>query len=818
MDVILTIKPLRCTHTFGAAPCQAVLGAGETAAHKCYNTRTTCRDLDNINLVEDDTALIFSTRLEDRPDAIQDGISPTISEAKIQSGTLEFEGVASENRATLTLIDETTLVEVDDPYRLERDNCGGSRWGRLLERDRLLHSYSASLRFKEPDESVWIETNWFVAAIQYPVNGQVEVSLTDPVTRRLSQPYPKAASKSLSAAANKTSAALPGVILGADDGDYWRVNSEIVKRNGSNFTRGQLGTEAKDHKIGDSVTPVEVIPATGDAPWHEAFVALLADALPGVTDAADIASKAAATAAMKVAMIIHRVEPLQETLAQLCMAGQVGIYFDIFTGTMRHRPTTLFETPDAIINAADVIDRPPSIKTLVSQQRTRSSYRYRLSDPTDNRSYRRRALAVDLSSEGSLGYEVGDSIENQYAGTGDAAAARRVQRYARLPRSVDIVVPARKFVRPPAEDNAIAELGTIVALNYPESLQGVDGCEITLVTSVKQFSIDLIRGKLSLRLWSLNLLEYTPLPGTPEDPGGAGTISVFITHSAEDVDLFNLAGQPFVEDLTIAVTISDGVIIGGVGQEAMRIAGFPAGTIIEITTPGQVWIVGSAGVGADGGTGLYVNGDYDISFEGTFQMTGGGGAGGNGSKAATTHDEISVANNIPGVGGIGGGYRAGAITLPGGGGGGGGVGFPPGDSGDGVQGGRDGTSSGDIDVSLYFSGEDGGDAGDGAGYGSKFGGGGGGGGGGSYSRIHFLDEDGDEEYIDGVDGGDAAGRQGGSRWPGPPDNPSYTYAYHLAGAGYDGGIHFLNAGDVATIDQSAATIKCGSLNVVIATG
>ena len=805
MDVLLTIKPLRCTHTFGAAPCQAVLGAGETAVHKCYNTRTTCRDLDNINLVEDDTALIFSTRLEDRPDAIQDGISPTISEAKIQSGTLEFEGVASENRATLTLIDETTLVEVDDPYRLERDNCGGSRWGRLLERDRLLHSYSASLRFKEPDESVWIETNWLVAAIQYPVNGQVEVSLTDPVTRRLSQPYPKAASKSLSAAANKTSAALPGVILGADDGDYWRVNSEIVKRNGSNFTRGQLGTEAKDHKIGDSVTPVEVIPATGDAPWHEAFVALLADALPGVTDAADIASKAAATAAMKVAMIIHRVEPLQETLAQLCMAGQVGIYFDIFTGTMRHRPTTLFETPDAIINAADVIDRPPSIKTLVSQQRTRSSYRYRLSDPTDNRSYRRRALAVDLSSEGSLGYEVGDSIENQYAGTGDAAAARRVQRYARLPRSVDIVVPARKFVRPPAEDNAIAELGTIVALNYPESLQGVDGCEITLVTSVKQFSIDLIRGKLSLRLWSLNLLEYTPLPGTPEDPGGAGTISVFITHSAEDVDLFNLAGQPFVEDLTIAVTISDGVIIGGVSQEAMRIAGFPAGTIIEITTSGQVWIVGSAGVGADGGTGLYINGDYDISFEGTFQMTGGGGAGGRGSTARAA-PEVSL--GVAAAGGYGGGYRAGAITLPGGGGGGGGGGGNPGDGGDGAIGAEDGFSPAPVTASS------GGDAGDGAAHGAKYGGGGGGGGGGAFYGIAPIVG---LTSLGGIAGSNAAGRIGGAAND-PADNETITVvAFNPAQGGYDGGIHFLNAGGVATIDQSAATIKCGSLNVVIAT-
>ena len=924
MQVILTIKPQRCTLRFGEGPCTAALADGEPTQHKCYNTRTTCRDLPNIALVADDRSVVFTTDSAPRQEVIEtqdqaviypdrhaarvstsvdsnneiiwtpasavliagsgysavyesgvllfiigepgippdysyepasdltglisraprdpDDITPfdpagtaypntpqyisfderydrelifqsvpAITSATIQSGLLEFEGVASENKATIHLSDETTLVDVDDPYSNERANCGGSRWGRLLDRDRLLQTAAATIQFKENDDDDWITTQWLVADITYPRNGSVVLKLTDPVTRKLAQPYPPEQSKALSADVDETSGTLP-VAVGADESEYWRIGSEILRVANNNWQRAQLGTIATDHSNGDSVSPVRVF---DEAPWHTAFKQVVDDALPGVTDADDINSKAQATQDMKVRVIAHRAEPFKTMLAQVCQAGQCAVYYDMFTGTLRHRPTTIFEEPDAHINASDILSQPPVIQTLVKAQKTRASYRFKLSNPTDNRSYTRHALAVDVDAEARLDYQVGDTLENQYAATGDAAAARRVQRYAELPIEASMAVDAMQYAKPRENGGgAICELGELVSMNYPESYQGVDGCVTTFNGHIKQFAIDLIKGRMSIKLWALSSLA---------DAGGASnTINVSITSNATDVDLFNLAGQPFVEGLTINVLITHEVVIGGVTADAFTIAGFAAGTIINIICEGECWIIGAAGKGGGGGSarerpaeiiarrghwsgerdggngeggtrGIYITGDYEINFTGIFFVWAGGGGGGGGG----TYLIASVSDRAPGgAGGWAGGFRLGQIFLPNGGGGGGGAGDDTGGSaGIALIGTVAGFRAGD---DGDHGGPDGGIGGNASQFTALHSGAGAGAGGVSSNSS------------DGSGGHNAIGITRGLR--------ASTSWYNDSGDGANGNYHFHNRNGNATIDQSAATITCGDFDVVIYAG
>ena len=897
MQVVLTIKPKRCILRFGIGNCQAVYASGETAQHKCYNTRTTCRDLPNIELVPDEQSLVFTTdnverreviesRLENLPTAATDdahdvrfrlasdgvlrvGVRigggaeddpvyesgvlvgnvssglltaifgpgepdvpprdssnitpadlpgvlgyittsqlvervvaysvPAIKSALIQSGMLAFEGLASENKAVINLNDETTIVDPDDPYSDERANCGGSRWGRLIARDKLLHSATATLEFKEVGDTVWTLTHWQVESITEPRNGIVVLKLTDPITRKLKQPYPPEQSKALAADTTESSTAMP-VVVADDEPEYWRIGSEILRFNNNAWQRGQLGTEAAEHSNGDSVSPVRVF---DEKPWHEAFKEVLDDAVPDITDADDIDTKAAATHGMKVRVIAHRAEPFKDTLAQLCMAGQCAIYYDIFSGRLRHRPTTIFELPDATIGQDDIIGEPPLIQTLVKLQRTRASYKFKLSNPTDNRSYTRHAVAVDGDAEARLGYEMGDVLENQYAVSGDAAAARRIQRYADLPIEAAMVVDASEYTKQRTNGGgAICELGELMALNYPEGHQGVDGCAETLKGHIKQFAIDLIKGSMTLKLMQLTAFERL-----------SNTIQVSITSDATDVDLFNLAGQPYIPGLTINVDITDGVVIGGVTSDAFRISGFAPDTIININCPGECWMVGRAGKGGGGGRyttsesslemhgpwsgdgnnggngqsgtrGMFISGAYIINFNGVFYVYAGGGGGGGGARGYRAGG---------GAGGWAGGFRQGQIFLPGGAGGGSGGGEDrPGNAGtsrpDALPGFR-GWDAGDP------GGPDGGDAGDGTAYTDTRSGGGGGGGGGSSTHSNAGDGD------------DAVGLIGGLK-----GTPSW---HGVPGDGGNGAWHFVNVGGNATLDLTAASIKVGTFDVVV---
>ena len=847
MQVRLKIKAKRCSLDYGTAPCTA------SGTVKCYNTRATCQDIPNIDLLDND--LIYTTAgansdveavfSQTNGDAeLRTVESPSIISANIMSGQMALEGVASANTAAVVLADEHTLIERDDFYAAERENCGGSVWGRRLARDRLLHGYSAVLEYREPPDQYttrrelpdaldlgahsginlnlifktvlgdktyyfvdhdengqvvpstgdrqtytvwdnllnpgghtmatqdgvhtgsddarsavidgyavllpthaelvavreelvasslyspdypnyavadyvdgrhiytsgsqlavvqstghgtlllaivqiidlapvvtvvgapppWTATYWIVDAIKHPVNGEVTVSLIDRSDRMLKSVFPEQTPNTLQA--NLEESGDPVTASAVDEGTYWRLSSEIMRfwHNGVTalWSRAWFGTESAEHDNGDTLLGVAV-QHEDPQPWAEAYRWLIEANFPSLFDAADFAIERQHVAALKVVLKIVRPEEVTEILADLCMAGQCSIYFDIFTDKLRFRTNTAFTAATHLISDSQILRRPtPRVSTMPAAQKTRVSYRYRLKNLTDDKSYQKQAIALNRIEIDALGYEIGDAIESKYAWDGDTAAARRVQRYGVMPRHVGFAVSMQDYPQ--------ICLGDVLDFQYQDAFQGVDGCVRDLRLIVTQYSAELVLDELKVQGINVNqssvevlsgvagttvIIPPTVDPGTtppgtdpPVDPGVI--INVYIQNDEEAVNLFNRSGQPSGA-ATINVHIAEGVVVGGtryageypggLPTPAMRIAGFPSGTVVNIAMGADSYLVGASGAGrgfaqsnnapgtepgytaAHGGDALVADASsgniaVNISGPASSHLLGGGGGGG----------------------------------------------------------------------------------------------------------------------------------------------------------------------------------------------
>lgn len=629
MQVRLRIYARRCRLLYGVAPCTA---SGEASA-SCYNTRATCQDLANIDL--QDQQFYFGTSnvpFTESTFQLAGGGSQvirqrnTIISANIKSGRLELEGVASENMATLVVADEQGGLDDVDPYRAARDMAAeGSFWGRWLARDTTLQRSEAVLEYREIDTDPWVSTYWLVDEVTHPLNGKVQIKLVDRITRRLDAPYPSEEPVALGAEV----AATGGFSQSGVTGRLWRLSSEVVELSGERFTRARLGTQAGSHDIGDSMSPVKEFKSGGRA--HGAWGAILRDMLVdffGAGDAAvyfddaNIAAENSELGNLNVYVRVVRVSKFKEVLADLCMGGQVALFVDIHTGKLAYRANTQFQSADTMAGELEIVDSPVVVKTMPGLQKTRTSMKFVLRDPTDNRSYQRHALLIDTATEAHLGYRKGDAIDNQFAVSGEATAARRVQRYSIMPLEVKYKLRTADYLE--------LSLSDLVAINYPEAYQSIDGRAQTMEALTMEYAVDLVAGKTAVMGWVVNRIAGRD--------GSEQVFNVLLEGIVEDVNIYDRVGQPSAV-VNVNVIIADNTLIGGVSNVAMRISGFAAGSNITFQIGSNVMIVGRAGRGRghgmgidmqSGTIGLVITGNINIHFDGGFDVRAGGGGGGAG--------------------------------------------------------------------------------------------------------------------------------------------------------------------------------------------
>ncbi len=124
------------------------------------------------------------------------------------------------------------------------------------------------------------------------------------------------------------------------------------------------------------------------------------------------------------------------------------------------------------------------------------------------------------------------------------------------------------------------------------------------------------------------------------------TLSLVLSSSANNVNIFALAGSPS-GPVNLEVTVNSGVVIGSSSATAaMRIMGFAAGSQITLINRGQ--ILGAGGLGGDG---YIASGNWPVET-----------AGLPGRAALEVGQNVSI-DNIGSIFGGGGGGGAGARTT-----------------------------------------------------------------------------------------------------------------------------------------------------------
>lgn len=149
--------------------------------------------------------------------------------------------------------------------------------------------------------------------------------------------------------------------------------------------------------------------------------------------------------------------------------------------------------------------------------------------------------------------------------------------------------------------------------------------------------------------------------------GGATALSIAISTSQNNVNLFTLAGSP-TSSGTYTFTINSGVIIGSTSTAtAALVSGtFPTGSVVNLINNGAVYGKEGAG-GIDGGGNGSAAGNA-ISLSNNITITNGsgsifgGGGGGGGSYTANPdfNGENAPGGGAPGGNGQGFGNQAGA--------------------------------------------------------------------------------------------------------------------------------------------------------------
>lgn len=276
---IVEIDQDLCVNTYGVAPCNAAIGV--TGSRKCFNTRSTCQDLENYAL-GDPLTLRFAKPDSDVPDdmyIIPSVQSVSTSPTRINIGGRQGQDKPFGRRAQITIAfhDHPHSDNIVDPYLSERDYDPLTRstfWAKWIRRNpfwnkrsiRIIEGYVGQVYADMQRRHYLIEN------IAGPDSkGRVTVTARDVLTLVDDS---KAQAPSLSNGVLRdpvTSSSTTVYITGAPLIEYTkngvnavRIGDEVMRYSSitdlgvdglrlNTVTRGTDNTQAQDHEAGDTV-------------------------------------------------------------------------------------------------------------------------------------------------------------------------------------------------------------------------------------------------------------------------------------------------------------------------------------------------------------------------------------------------------------------------------------------------------------------------------------------------------------------------------------------------------------------------------------
>lgn len=270
-------QPL-CVNDYGSTPCLAILGT--TGANKCFNTRASCQDPANYDQTDSVLTLRFAhnqARLPDDNYYFPYLQRATITPAKINPGGASRNTSALGMRSTLsvTLSDHPHTDRIVDPYLDERNYIATDKstfWAKWKARNpyymhRVIRHKSGFIDPATglPDLSTLITRTFFITGFAGPTSdGMVSIKAKDILTLAADEKAKAPAVNTGRLNADITAAATTFTASPSGIGDLEYSNSGLIRigkevmgftRASDVFTitRAQRNTDAKDHKLNDTV-------------------------------------------------------------------------------------------------------------------------------------------------------------------------------------------------------------------------------------------------------------------------------------------------------------------------------------------------------------------------------------------------------------------------------------------------------------------------------------------------------------------------------------------------------------------------------------
>lgn len=719
-----------------AAPTGCTAALGVTGDEKCFNTRVSCQDPDNYTLDEPQVIRLVmpSGDIPKELKAIPAMRDIEAASARIRPG----KDLGERAQAAVTLDDFSSNDIGVDPYALER-RTGAARndgigynpedrstfWAKW--RTRNPYQFGAGFRiFQGTREQVLADP---VGLSQCEVRHYIQETFTGPTSTgsftitakdvlKLADDEraqaPKASTGELAAdiTAGATSATIDGDETQYGASGFMAIGREVVgyTRTGTSLTltRGEFGTEAKEHKAGDVLQECLYFNAQKPSVISRTLLQGFADVNPQFINSITWDAENDTHIAKLYTRLITKPTSVRKLVGELSQQAGFFIWTDESVPEIKFKAIRQPSSAPAVLTPeGDIRLGSLSIAEQPKKRRSQVWVFFNQIDPTDkpdeDRNYASRSVTIDAAAEGEAKHGR-PAIEKIYGAwlpangktIAEAVADRVLARFTEPPRKITFQIPW--------DNPKNVQLGEAydISTGLMPTLEG-------LRTNRRILVLGRERGTQFINVEAEEFL-YTPPASATED---------FIDFDVDqnNVNLYDeytsIYGTP---DGTrpLTVTIAAGVVIGSnsTGAPAFHIdTRWPVGQTITVILEAGAYIAGAGGNGGDtsdvngraGGVGLLVEFATTIDNSGTIQ--GGGGGGGAttriiGAAQSQTAGGGGAAGRIVGQGGDGADsnipgpqYSGADGTLDAGGTGGttGGGGFNGGNGGDPGQAGANGT-------------------------------------------------------------------------------------------------------------------------------
>lgn len=272
---IVEIQQDFCSLTYGSAPCTASLGA--TGADRCYNTITTCQDVENFD--KSSISLLFGRVNDALPKDLYVipsllGVSTTPTTLNVGNTSRDSSPLGIRSTVSITLQDHPHSDRMVDPYRTQRSYIAtdqGTFWTKWLARNRYYRNrllkvydgYEGQTLAEMTVRTYIIDSITGIGAGSVTIKGKDILRLADDDKAQA----PKVSTGELIADINETATTLR--VTGAVAADYpapsiVRINDELITFSGvttisnseihlTGCQRGQRGSEVDTHSAEDRV-------------------------------------------------------------------------------------------------------------------------------------------------------------------------------------------------------------------------------------------------------------------------------------------------------------------------------------------------------------------------------------------------------------------------------------------------------------------------------------------------------------------------------------------------------------------------------------